>query len=74
MIEQRTQLTNEKERERIRDIVAKNIGNLAQDDLAVLGYYEWLEGLERGIAVHHAGLLPAFKTTVEDLFQEGLVS
>lgn len=66
-------LTNEKERERIREIVARNIGNLAQDDLVVLGYYEWLEALERGIAAHHAGLLPAFKTTVEDLFQEGLV-
>lgn len=66
-------LTNEKERVRIREIVAKNIGNLAQDDLVVLGYYEWLEALERGIAAHHAGLLPAFKTTVEDLFQEGLV-
>ena len=66
-------LTNEKERARIREIVAKNIGNLAQDDLVVLGYYEWLEALERGIAAHHAGLLPAFKTTVEDLFQEGLV-
>ena len=66
-------LTNEKERVRIREIVAKNIGSLAQDDLVVLGYYEWLEALERGIAAHHAGLLPAFKTTVEDLFQEGLV-
>ena len=66
-------LTNEKERSRIREIVGKNIGNLAQDDLIVLGYYEWLEALERGIAAHHAGLLPAFKTTVEDLFQEGLV-
>ena len=66
-------LTNEKERQRIREIVAKNLGNLAQDDLVVLGYYEWLEALERGIAAHHAGLLPAFKTTVEDLFQEGLV-
>ena len=66
-------LTNEKERDRIRSIVAKNIGNLAQDDLVVLGYYEWLEALERGISAHHAGLLPAFKTTVEDLFQEGLV-
>lgn len=66
-------LTSETEREQIRSIVAKNMENLAQDDLVVLGYYEWLEGLERGIAAHHAGLLPAFKTTVEDLFQEGLV-
>ena len=66
-------LTNEKDREIIRSIVARNIGNLAQEDLVVLGYYEWFEGLERGIASHHAGLLPAFKTTVEELFQRGLV-
>ena len=32
-----------------------------------------MEALEKGIAAHHAGLLPAFKTTVEELFQEGLV-
>jgi ATP-dependent RNA helicase HelY len=29
--------------------------------------------LERGIAAHHAGLLPSFKGAVEDLFQRGLV-
>jgi ATP-dependent RNA helicase HelY len=39
----------------------------------VLGYYEWADALERGIAAHHAGLLPAFKVTVEELFQQGLV-
>ena len=66
-------LTNEEDRKKIRAVVAKNIGNLAQEDLVVLGYYEWLEGLERGVASHHAGLLPAFKTTVEELFQVGLV-
>jgi ATP-dependent RNA helicase HelY len=47
--------------------------NLAQEDLVVLGYYEWADALERGIAAHHAGLLPAFKVTVEELFQRGLV-
>jgi ATP-dependent RNA helicase HelY len=31
------------------------------------------EALEKGVAAHHAGLLPAFKTTVEELFQEGLI-
>jgi ATP-dependent RNA helicase HelY len=66
-------LTNDRDRDRIRKVVNRNIGNLAQEDLVVLGYYEWLEALEKGIAAHHAGLLPAFKTTVEELFQEGLV-
>ena len=34
---------------------------------------EWLDGLERGVAAHHAGLLPAFKEVVEELFQKKLV-
>ena len=42
-------------------------------DLHVLGYHEWLEGLERGIAAHHAGMLPTFKEVVEQLFVRGLV-
>jgi ATP-dependent RNA helicase HelY len=66
-------LTNSEEREAIRGIIAKNIKSLAEEDLVVLGYYEWADALERGVAAHHAGLLPAFKVTVEELFQKGLV-
>ena len=39
----------------------------------MLGYHEWREGLLRGLAAHHAGMLPAFRHTVEELFTEGLV-
>ena len=46
---------------------------LRDEDLAVLGYWEWLEGLERGVAAHHAGMLPAFKEIVEELFQQKLL-
>jgi ATP-dependent RNA helicase HelY len=66
-------LTNTEERKIIRSVIAKNMKNLAEEDLVVLGYYEWADALERGIAAHHAGLLPAFKVTVEELFQQGLV-
>lgn len=34
---------------------------------------EQVEALHRGIAAHHAGLLPAWKGLVEELFQQGLV-
>jgi ATP-dependent RNA helicase HelY len=47
--------------------------NIAEEDLEVLNFKEWLTALERGIAAHHAGLLPSFKGAVEDLFQRGLV-
>ena len=41
--------------------------------MEVLGFTDWLTALERGVAAHHAGLLPSFKAAVEDLFQRGLV-
>jgi ATP-dependent RNA helicase HelY len=66
-------LTDAEEREIIRVIVEDRCSALADEDLGVLGYWEWLEGLERGVAAHHAGLLPAFKEVVEELFQKKLV-
>ncbi|MFN8149344.1 MAG: DEAD/DEAH box helicase [Candidatus Nanopelagicales bacterium] len=66
-------LTSNEERMRIREIVEDRCRDLPQEDLDVLGYLDWLDGLERGFAAHHAGMLPTFKETVEALFQQGLV-
>ncbi|ARC56812.1 putative helicase HelY [Frondihabitans sp. 762G35] len=66
-------LTSAADRDEIREIVDDHCRTLRDEDLAVLGYYEWLEGLERGVAAHHAGMLPAFKEVVEELFQKKLV-
>ena len=66
-------LTNSEERLEISKTAAMYTQNIAEEDLDVLGYREWLIALERGIAAHHAGLLPSFKSAVEDLFQRGLV-
>ena len=54
-------LTTSDERIEIRAVIAEKTSNLPEDDLAILGFYEWADALERGIAAHHAGLLPAFK-------------
>ncbi|MGX5680523.1 DEAD/DEAH box helicase [Schumannella luteola] len=66
-------LTTTAERDEIRAIVEERCRTLLDEDLAVLGYWDWLSGLERGVAAHHAGLLPAFKEVVEELFQKKLV-
>ncbi|HWN33006.1 MAG TPA: DEAD/DEAH box helicase [Pseudonocardia sp.] len=66
-------LTTEDEVSRIREIVATRTAGLPEGDLAVLGFWEWRDALEKGIAAHHAGMLPAFKETVEELFTLGLV-
>ncbi|GAA3660672.1 DEAD/DEAH box helicase [Microbacterium marinilacus] len=67
------QLTTADERDEIRAVVASRTRALPDEDLAALGYWEWTENLERGIASHHAGLLPAFKEVVEELFRRKLV-
>jgi ATP-dependent RNA helicase HelY len=66
-------LTSPEERAEIRRIVEARTSGIPGEDLAVLGYWEWLDGLERGLASHHAGLLPTFKEVVEELFVQGLV-
>ncbi|MGZ4509928.1 MAG: DEAD/DEAH box helicase [Mycobacterium sp.] len=66
-------LTTEEERAQIAEVIEHRCGDLADADLTVLGYYEWREGLLRGLAAHHAGMLPVFRHTVEELFTAGLV-
>ncbi|MGP3536769.1 DEAD/DEAH box helicase [Microbacterium sp. RD1] len=66
-------LTSVEERKEIREIVEERTRTLREEDLAVLGFWEWRDNLERGVAAHHAGLLPAFKEVVEELFQRKLV-
>ncbi|MEU4161252.1 DEAD/DEAH box helicase [Actinoplanes sp. NPDC026670] len=66
-------LTDPDERAEIRRIVSAKVAHLPADDLSVLGYWEWLDGLERGVAAHHAGMLPVFKEAVEECFVKGLV-
>ncbi|HVL33648.1 MAG TPA: DEAD/DEAH box helicase, partial [Actinomycetota bacterium] len=66
-------LTNDEERERIREYVTMRAAMLPVEDHAVLGYEQWVDALERGIASHHAGLIPLFKETVEELFERSLV-
>ena len=66
-------LTSPDERVEIRQIVERMVGNLPAEDLSALNYWDWLDGLERGLAAHHAGLLPMFKEVVEELFVRGLV-
>ena len=66
-------LTSQDERREIRAVIEERTRTLLEEDLAVLGFWEWRDNLERGVASHHAGLLPAFKEVVEELFQRKLV-
>jgi ATP-dependent RNA helicase HelY len=66
-------LTEAWERDEIRALVEERCRPIPDSDLAVLGYWGFLDGLERGLAAHHAGMLPIFKEIVEELFQRKLL-
>jgi ATP-dependent RNA helicase HelY len=66
-------LTTPEERAEIVEYVEAKVADLSPLDLEILGYDDFLTGLERGISAHHAGMIPPFKEIVEVLFGRGLV-
>jgi ATP-dependent RNA helicase HelY len=66
-------LTTPAESTEIRRVAEERIAPVPPEDLDVLGYWGFVDALQRGLAAHHAGLLPLFKETVEELFSRGLV-
>lgn len=69
----RLRLTTPEEQVEIRRIAEARCVGIADEDLDSLGFFEWVAALERGYAAHHAGMLPAFKEVVEELFLRKLV-
>ena len=65
-------LTSTDERDEITAYVEERCRNIPDEDLHVLGYHDFVDGLSRGVAAHHAGMLPTFKECVENLFAAGL--
>ncbi len=68
-----TRLVTERDGLRIRRHVEERVEALAEEDLSVLGYWDFVEGLSRGFAAHHAGMLPLFREVVEELFTQGRI-
>ncbi|WP_370893159.1 DEAD/DEAH box helicase [Janibacter sp. GXQ6167] len=56
---------------RNRRLVEERVASLDEGDLDVLGYHQLVEGITRGYAPHHAGMLPTFREIVEELFTRG---
>ena len=65
--------TTDTEAERIGEFALLRSSELDPDDLQALRFDMFLEGLRAGVAAHHAGMLPVFKETVEELFALGLI-
>ncbi|HEV7147087.1 MAG TPA: DEAD/DEAH box helicase [Pedococcus sp.] len=73
LLREGVRLIPEADGERIRRTVEERVSSLAEDDLEVLGYWDFVDGLTRGFAAHHAGMLPTFREVVEELFTAGRI-
>lgn len=65
--------TSQQEAKEIRSELEDVCALIPVEDHTVLGISRWMAALERGIAGHHAGMLPVMKEAVERLFARGLV-
>ncbi len=73
VVDRGLRLTSAAEAKAITAYALESTAHLDDQDLEVLGFPGWLELLSRGVAAHHAGMVPAMKEAVEVLFSRGLV-
>ena len=73
LMRSRVHLTTSAERRELLEIAERHTQGLDPADLAALDFGTFTEALGRGIAAHHAGMLPALKECVEEGFVRGLV-
>ncbi|SPO03299.1 probable ATP dependent RNA helicase [Cephalotrichum gorgonifer] len=66
-------LNNDSEKQVVRRVFSNAIMSLSEADRELPQIANILPLLERGIGVHHSGLLPILKETIEILFQESLI-
>lgn len=64
---------DDSEKAMVTKVFESAIESLAEEDKALPQIQHILPLLRRGIGVHHAGLLPILKETIEILFQENLI-
>ncbi|GFR46723.1 hypothetical protein Agub_g8346 [Astrephomene gubernaculifera] len=67
------ELNGEEEKALVANIYWSAMECLSQDDQRLPQITSMLPMLQRGVGVHHSGLLPIVKEVVEILFQEGLL-
>ena len=66
-------LNSEPEKRLVQGIFDNAVDVLAQEDRDLAQVRGVLPMLQRGVGVHHSGLLPIVKEVIEILFQEGLL-
>jgi ATP-dependent RNA helicase HelY len=66
--------TKPEERREIESIAESRLTDFSTEDLQALEYADFIDALRRGIAMHHAGMVPAFREIVETCFERNLLA
>jgi superfamily II RNA helicase len=66
--------TKPEERREIESIAEARLTEFSAEDLQALEYADFVDALRRGIAMHHAGMVPAFREIVETCFERNLLA
>ncbi len=66
--------TSPEERREIEIIAESRLMGFSHDDLQALEYEDFIDCLRRGLAMHHAGMVPAFREIVEVCFERNLLA
>eukprot|EP00759_Apiculatamorpha_spiralis_P005755 PhF_6_TR13417/c0_g1_i2/m.21375/K12598/MTR4, SKIV2L2; ATP-dependent RNA helicase DOB1 len=69
----KTNFNTEEEEKCVTETYQNAIDNLSEDDRKLPAVQQLMPLLQRGVGIHHSGLLPILKEVVELLFQAGLV-
>ena len=63
----------DEEKKLVEDVFNNAIDSLSDEDKTLPQVEHVLPLLKKGIGIHHSGLLPLLKETIEILFHEGLI-
>lgn len=65
--------TTSDERREIEAIAEARLVGFSDEDLRALEYADFIDSVRRGLAMHHAGMVPAFREIVEVCFERNLL-
>ena len=66
--------TTPEQRHEIEAIAHSRLVGFSDDDLKALEFADFIDSLRRGLAMHHAGMVPAFREIVEACFEQNLLA
>ena len=73
LVQEGVDFNTDAEKAEVAEIYAGAVAGLSEEDREIPAVKHLLPILQKGVAVHHGGLLPLLKEAIELLFQEGYI-